>query len=380
MRTKNLMLAMSALAIAGCSQNEITEISPDANPAVGFEVYTGVQTRGTETNTTSIQASADAGFGVLAYKTSSSGWATDGSAATPGFMYNEHVYKGASTDSKWKYDNLRFWPTNTDKLTFFAYAPYESAPSAGTDKGIKLSGQSEQGAPTIEFTVNTTKLTEMVDLVTDHDKKDKTSADGSISFSFSHVLTRVLLKAKTNVNLGSDTRVYIKEIKISQTNQLYSKATYKFADDTWAALSTPAYIADNQALSGNEGVLNLVTPTSNPAWGYTTSSILVNGDGTTATDLFKSGHALYLIPVGGTTGLSAKGDVKLKVSYDIVTKVNDTTNVTSSVSDKAIDLPKDALAKGKSYTYTIIIGMNAVELSGTVSNWTDATPSGSDLQ
>ena len=43
MRTKNLMLAMSALAIAGCSQNEITEISPDANPAVGFEVYTGVQ-------------------------------------------------------------------------------------------------------------------------------------------------------------------------------------------------------------------------------------------------------------------------------------------------------------------------------------------------
>lgn len=154
MRTKNLMLAMSALAIAGCSQNEITEISPDANPAVGFEVYTGVQTRGTETNTTSIQASADAGFGVLAYKTSSSGWATDGSAVIPGFMYNEHVYKESSTASKWKYDYLRFWPTNTDKLTFFAYAPYESAPSAGTDKGIKLSAQSEQGAPTIEFNAN----------------------------------------------------------------------------------------------------------------------------------------------------------------------------------------------------------------------------------
>ena len=39
MRTRNLLTVAAALLLAGCSQNEITEMSPDANPAVGFNVY-----------------------------------------------------------------------------------------------------------------------------------------------------------------------------------------------------------------------------------------------------------------------------------------------------------------------------------------------------
>ena len=46
MRTRNLLTVAAALLLAGCSQNEITEMSPDANPAVGFNVYSGVQTSG----------------------------------------------------------------------------------------------------------------------------------------------------------------------------------------------------------------------------------------------------------------------------------------------------------------------------------------------
>lgn len=43
MKTINaMMLSLAALTIAGCSQNEVTEISPDAHPQVGFGVYTGV--------------------------------------------------------------------------------------------------------------------------------------------------------------------------------------------------------------------------------------------------------------------------------------------------------------------------------------------------
>ena len=41
MKTINaMMLSLAALTIAGCSQNEVTEISPDAHPQVGFGVYT----------------------------------------------------------------------------------------------------------------------------------------------------------------------------------------------------------------------------------------------------------------------------------------------------------------------------------------------------
>ena len=48
MRTKHLLMAIATLLVAGCSQNEITEVRTVGNPAVGFDVYTGVATRGTD--------------------------------------------------------------------------------------------------------------------------------------------------------------------------------------------------------------------------------------------------------------------------------------------------------------------------------------------
>lgn len=379
MKTKNnLLLAttalvtLTALTFSGCSENEVTDINPDANPAMSFDVYTGVQTKGTETTTSSIQTE-EAGFGVLAYKTSSSGWDSDGGSATPGFMYNVQV---KYTSGSWGYTPTKFWPTNGDKITFFAYAPYESAPDLGTNKKIKLSAASVTGAPTIEFEVNT-ELTNMVDLVTSNDKKDQESStnSGKVSFSFSHILTKVVLKAKTDVDLGTDTKVFITGVKVApKESKLCSKATYKFADDTWDYTDpTPTYFSsDINLYDATNGVLNLTEISG--SWGYTETAINVSG--TTEVDLFKSDEALYFIPARNADGLETAGDVQLKVSYDIVTKVSDEANTTSSVSEKVIDLPQYALQKGNSYTYTLIIGMNAIKLEGTVdTNWTDATSS-----
>ena len=38
MRTKHLLMAIATLLVAGCSQNEITEVRTGGNPAVGFGV------------------------------------------------------------------------------------------------------------------------------------------------------------------------------------------------------------------------------------------------------------------------------------------------------------------------------------------------------
>lgn len=383
MKTKNnLLLAttalvtLTALTFSGCSENEVTDINPDANPVMSFDVYTGVQTKGTETTTSSIQTTTTDGFGVLAYKTTTAGWDGEADGATPNIMYNEHVYY----DAAWKYDNAKFWPTNEDKISFFAYAPYESAPSEGTEKKIKLSAATKTGAPTIEFEVNTTELTKMVDLVTDNTQKDKTSSDntGTVSFALKHVLTKVVLKAKTDVALGDVTKVFITGVKVApKSNKLCSKATYKFADDTWDYSDpTPTYFeSDINLYDETNGVLNLTTASS---WGYTETAINVSG--TSEVDLFKTDEALYFIPVDDATGLGTAGDVQLKVSYDIVTKLTESSNTTSSVSEKVIDLPQSALKKGNSYTYTLIIGMNAIKLEGTVdTNWTDATSGSGDI-
>ena len=102
MRTRNLLTVAAALLLAGCSQNEITEMSPDANPAVGFNVYSGVQTKGTQTDVTTLKT----GFGVFAYHTNSQSWAAAASGAGPNFMYNQKVE--SSNGSAWTYTPVKY--------------------------------------------------------------------------------------------------------------------------------------------------------------------------------------------------------------------------------------------------------------------------------
>ena len=77
MRTINVTtVLLVALQIMGCSQNEVTEVSPDIHPQMTFGVYTGTSTRGVDTDNTSILESPDAsdkygGFGIMGYFTGS---------------------------------------------------------------------------------------------------------------------------------------------------------------------------------------------------------------------------------------------------------------------------------------------------------------------
>ena len=112
---------------------------------------------------------------------------------TPNFMYNEHA---TWTSDSWGYTNLRFWPIDDKKITFFAYAPYESKPEVGTDQKITLSGQNAKGAPTITFEVKTSNnWKDMIDLVTDcHYCHNKTKLMKVIRGRFSSSLVTYLPK------------------------------------------------------------------------------------------------------------------------------------------------------------------------------------------
>ena len=382
MRTKNLMMAMAALTMAGCSQNEVTDVNPDAHPMIGFDVYTGVQTKGAETDIDALKASG-AGFGFLAYKTAGA-WSSAGSNAAPDFLYNEQgTWTAGSPAGSWGYTNTRFWPTNKDKISFFAYAPYESSPTDGSNKGITLSGKTNKGAPSLDFALTTSNdWKDMVDLVTDcrDDIKDQTATSnaanpGTVSFKFSHVLTKVAgIKVKPDQNLGSDIKIYVKELKlVPGTSILQDKAKYQFSDDQWvAATSGASYFTAEQDLSA---FLNKATSVN---WcGYTTSSVDVSSS--TATPLFPTGQALYFIPVSNATGTAAEGDLKLKIKYDIVTKVSDATNVTSE-TEKEVKLPKNTFKKGTAHTYTLTIKLNTIGITvdETITSWGTAT--GEDLE
>lgn len=385
MKTTNLFMAMAALSLAACSENEVIDVNPDAHPAISLDVYTGVQTKGTETTTTTLKEN-NAGFGILAYKTANA-WSSSKTNAKPEFMYNEHATWTNGSPGSWSYPSAPlFWPSNTDKITFFAYAPYESAPSVGTNKKITLSAKTKEGAPEITFEVKTSNdWKDMVDLVVDGrtDIQDQTSATtstgsaGTVKFKFSHILTKIAdIKVKPDQTLGSNTKLYVTGLKlVPGSNTLQSKAIYKFENDEWAATSPGAtYFSSDQDFTT---FLNKTTPSN---WGYSTSSVDVSNN-SSAASLFKTGEALYFIPVDNATGTGTKGDLKLKISYDLVSKVDDSQNITSSVTDKEVDLPASTFKKGTAHTYTLTIKMNTIKIDvdDSWTNWTSGTDSGIDV-
>ena len=379
METKNLMMVMAALAMAGCSQNEVTEVNPDAHPVIGFDVYTGVQTRGAETNLDALKKE-NAGFGFLAYKTADT-WTNDDATAVPDFLYNEHGTWTTGTPGSSGYINTRFWPTNEDKISFFAYAPYEANPANGSSKGITLSAQTEEGAPTLDFALKTDDWKDMVDLVTDNrsDIQNQTAGSnagspGTVSFKFSHVLTKVAdIKVKPDQYLGNDIKIYVTNLKlVPGSSILQSKAKYQFSDGNWVdATDGASYFTGEQDLSS---FLNKATDVS---WcGYTTESVDVSN--TAATSLFPANEALYFIPVDNGTGTGAKGDLKLKITYDIVTKVSNDAHV-KSITEKEVELPQYTFKKGTAHTYTLTIKLNTIGITvdETITPW--GTASGEDM-
>lgn len=161
MKTKFLFWAVvAAMAVTGCSQNEVLETRPDTNRTIGFGVYTGTQTKGLVTDnatdpseggtaTTNGLKMTDKGFGILAYQTTGN-YSTGGAKGT--FMDNVHTTwnaTGGSGSGVWEYSPLKFWPGNSeDKLSFFAYAPYVSTP--GTS-GITLANATNSTDPLLTF-------------------------------------------------------------------------------------------------------------------------------------------------------------------------------------------------------------------------------------
>lgn len=366
MKANYLLTLAAGLLMAGCAQNELTLESPDANPPVGFDVYTGVQTRGTETLITNVQTT---GFGIFGYYTGQNAWASSG---TPNFMFNQ---KATYAVSAWSYTPVKYWPnTVNDQVTFFAYAPY----SATVSSGIATCANTNTGNPYLDFTIQTDP-TKHVDLVTASAINQKKKAE-AVNFTFNHVLSRANFFAKTNSNLSADSHVYIKAVTIlgktnNATSQFYSKARYTFSADTWdyTTTGTPAKAELQAADYPLTTILNLVTPSG--VGTYNTQSINVTSN-TTSVPLFKDDHSLYFIPAPKTTGLE-KDNVKVKIEYDVVTKDTQLNGGHSKTSNTVtVALPDGTLQKGKAYNFTFEVSLTEIKVtSTTVSGWGTATES-----
>lgn len=412
-KISTIMTALAALLIAGCSQNEVTEISPDAHPAVGFGVYTGASTRGVDMTTESMKddpTNADkyGGFGIMGYYTGQSTFENVKTTVTPSFMHNQMV-KWDGTTNVWTYSPVKYWPNRSgDKISFFAYAPYESDWENGTKSGVELSPATEPGIPYIDFTLkDKDNLKKMVDLVV-ADKRDMTYTaqnGGKVSFEFEHTLSRVSFQAKLGDGEFSgmdkiNSFVYITHMWIvgkdhsapgsslslidpaapaNAGSKFYTKA--KWSELHWnytdATIPTADFSLDN--------ILNFETPgivESNTTDGHsgTIPGIRIGNDSkATPVPLFPQNQYLYLIPIGDDKADAtlnngcAKGDIKIGFHYDIVTK--DQTKPDQYVASHAeavIEIPAGHMKRKESYLYTLTINLHEIKIDkAEVTPWTD---------
>lgn len=358
-------MAAGLLLMAGCAQNGITIESPDANPPVSFDVYTGVQTRGPENTLPKVQ---NTGFGIFGYYTGQTAWASAAASATPNYMFDQKATYSSSS-STWSYTPVKYWPNKSgDKVTFFAYAPH----STTANSGIATSAKGATGNPYLDFTLQTNPLNS-VDLVT-ADAKDKTKSTDKVGFTFKHVLSRAKFLAKASENLASGSHVFIKSVKIQGSSnntgsKFYTKARYTFSADTWD------YATSNVTIpTADYDLANILKTTAQTSMGgYTTASVDVTG--TTAVSLFKDNEFFFFIPVANATG-TAENNIKVEIVYDIVT-VDAALNTGHSKAENTVvvALPKETLKKGSAYNYNFTVGMSKIEVTATaVDAWTVASP------
>ncbi|WP_455669371.1 fimbrillin family protein [Phocaeicola sp.] len=379
MKKNYLLWALAVVSLAGCSQNEITEVSPDAHPAVGFSVYTGTQARGAETDNDAIQGSGK-GFGILAYYT---GGSDMGIGSTPNFMWNQQV---TYNSDHWEYTPLKYWPNTTgDKVSFYAYAPYLA--QTGTPK-IALSANNATGYPTIKFTI-ADEAKDMVDLVTDS-VINQTKTTENVKFILKHKLTKAVFKAKLGDEYfksegdANKTKIYITGVSLvgasSASTGLFSYATYKFADGQWDTSTSGGASAPAALMSSNYSLASILNTSSTTqiTVGSTAKDAIEISSSTTAVNLFKTSpdHALYLIPANYLTGIGDSKKVQVKLEYCIKTEDSNLNGGSSIVPcEVTVDLPDNTLKQSTAYTYTFVLGLTEVKVEASVvqDGWVNGT-------
>ena len=410
---KILFFAATAMLFAACASDEdyAPQVTKNAPQAVAFDTYTSIATRAGDPGVMTTTTLQTTGFGVFAQQ-----GAAYAAATGANFMYNQEV---TIENSAWTYTPLKYWPnetatdnngatsTDTEGLSFFAYAPYVSAASGST--GITgMSANSATTDPTITYTVattpsesvdllwgvaptgglsytnvanTTTSVTEglpLIDLL-------KPAKEQKIKFLFKHALARLGMTVVAAVDqipaggtLGTGTKIYVNSVKITDaatTATIPSSATLNLNNtDAGIALWTnpvtssafTCTIDTNNEL--NEDLQGSATAQTKA--GVTTSETAVLADG----------KYLMLIPTPGT-------DATLEVEIDYTVITNDTNlstgyAVTNNVIKKTVTLTSGAgvgFTNNKAYNLKLILGMTSVKLDAEVAEWEIAGSTEVDL-
>ncbi len=377
--------AATVMTLTGCSQSsDLTDTESTSQTAISFDTYLAKTRAGDPGDIITNEALQAKGFGLFGYYT---GTNTFSSGSTPNFMYNTKV-----SGSTWGYAPIRYWSNNaSDMFSFFAYAPYvDVTPNSGAannnTSGITaLSANNISGAPFVQYQLSSDfKSTNSVDLLWGVKQSnntamntDLTKSTSSVGFTFKHALAKWdganFLQAKIatddpKFNLPTiQTKITIESISISSsalaTSGQFDLSTGKWSNTKNESGTTLLISIGKDQMNPDVAEKNGSAITSATDWNN------IKGLSITQSNVCKDNtSSFYFIPVTTTTQAS------VTVIYWTRTLdpnlQNGCTNVKQTVT-KDIQLP--AFAANKKYTLVLSIGLNTINFSAEVSDWTSDT-------
>lgn len=280
--------------LCGCQAEDDTPPTPQGTIPIGFSSDVP-RTRATK----EYGSAADlTDIGVFAYFTN--GTFSEGSS-TPNFMYNQKVERQA--DGSWTYSPVRFWPGNTtDKISFFAYAPYvDHAASGGSNPSFQ--GKTAAGYPQLTYTVPAAEA-DQTDLLAAVPLMNRTAPAGEqVKFKLKHTLTKV------NVGIKSEVGITVTALSV---NNVPATATLTFTDSgfDWGSYTGTKTVNATLAGGGTAVTANaadaqsLATFFVLPQKASTTLSITYTQDGTPSMQFTKTDIALPATPTAWEQGMS----------------------------------------------------------------------------
>lgn len=316
MKTNYLTVVALGLltALSACQAEDDAPHMPQGTIPIGFSGDVS------ETRAAAEYASAAdlTAIGVFAYFTNG---AFSESSATPNFMYNQQVERQASNGS-WTYSPVKYWPDNTtEKLSFFAYAPYvDDAASGGSNPVFK--GNTETGFPALTYTVPAAEA-DQTDLLASVPMMNQTyeETSGSVKFTMKHALTKV------NVNIKSEVGITVTALSV---NNVPATATLTFTNSGFGWGSYTGTKTVNATLTG--GGMDLTANATDaqtvatfyllPQKASATFSITYTQAGTPSMQFTRTDIALPATPAAWEQGMNVGYTLQVKKDGKVTATVN----------------------------------------------------------
>ena len=334
--------AMAALTLVSCSSDDLDSLSDNSskNEAISFDGYLGRSavavngSRGSEVKIGDLQTSAD-GFGVFGnYNTGGQEFGAN--------LFNNQQVKYSSTDKKWTYSPLKYWPTQ-GHIDFLAYAPY----NAGTFENTYH----------LKFNVSET-ITKQKDLLyakTVGQTMAENSGTNKVSFKFNHALSRLGYSVKLkDASYESVATITLNKITLAGStteptqNAFYIKGTIDLSTGNWSTASS------NDAKQNFEWFDNKTSGDKT----LSNNEVIKNPDN----------EYLFVIPQDFSTGNANADQLYVIVEYT----VSYNGGVKATVPYKVSQQLTNNFEKGKAYTINLTIGLTPIEFNAAVTDWVDA--------